>query len=1020
MKAIFVKQLAILFCFLPLFAGEEPKSPNRGQTLVETTEIVERGPHWQTVQKLLPVQDEQGVWSYQTNSYVHLEPGLNYEARQGEWVEAKEIFELLPEGAVARQGQHQVTLPANLNGEQPVVLVQPDGQRLTSRPRSLAYYDTSTGESVLLAELKDCQGFQVTPNQILYPNAFDAVRADLRYTYTKAGFEQDIVLREAPPAPEKYGLNSKTSRLEVWTEFTEAPEPAKISNVLNGGAVAEGRAQVFADEELDFGTMKIGAGRAFRLGADGGRSVPVGKSWIQVKQRTFLLEAVELSDVEAYLNELPAAPDGASVRRKPGQREVVLRQLPRKVSEIKHEQASIRPATKELLVALAQPALVLDYLTLNAGTLAANYVFKGDTTYLLNGAVTASTGTTTFEGGAVLKYAPSAVLTVNTALDWRGSLYRPVVLTAKDDHSVGEKIGVAVLTGTYATTALNLTATTPAHTLKHLRIAFAQTGIALAGGNGHIVGHAQMLNCGVGISAAAGTQYGLQNALFDHVTTCFSGGASVLVEHLTADTGTTLNQGVAALTLKNSLLVNLTSAIGYSGINNVQFTGSGVFQTVQAGAHYLANGSPYRNLGTTLITPVLLAELSKLTTYPPALLPTTISVATTLGPLVQRDTDVPDLGYHYPPLDYVGSNITVNNATLSLVNGVAVAAYGAKLMNLTGTGQLKSSGLPQKLNRLTTLQTVQEQSEALVTVTTSFVLINGSGVDFNFTDVSFMGGPARYLLPNGNTYPSGAFVNSSFRGWSWADYATSSPYPNITFKNNVFERCNFQFGGMATPYYEVNLNWRNNLFRNSTVQLNFDLFAGSFTWTLYDNVFDTVSLTLNRANSSITASHNAYYNTTKLFYVTGTEITLTGPLNWQKGPLGDYYYPTPDGGTSLPSLIDADATVTRTPALLGLYHFTTRIDLQKDSATSTTSDIGFHYVATDTSGNPLDYDGDSLADYLEDTDGSGTHNGGDMSSWSNADSDLDGVGDFQEISSGTDPNTANATLMLLTPQVRLP
>ena len=62
-------------------------------------------------------------------------------------------------------------------------------------------------------------------NQVIYPDAFTDFKADLRYTYTKAGFEQDIILREQPPTPESFGLDPETTRLQVLTEFFNPPQP---------------------------------------------------------------------------------------------------------------------------------------------------------------------------------------------------------------------------------------------------------------------------------------------------------------------------------------------------------------------------------------------------------------------------------------------------------------------------------------------------------------------------------------------------------------------------------------------------------------------------------------------------------------------------------------------------------------------------------------------------------------------------------------------------------------------------
>ena len=104
------------------------------------------------------------------------------------------------------------------------------------------------------------------------------------------------------------------------------------------------------------------------------------------------------------------------------------------------------------------------------------------------------------------------------------------------------------------------------------------------------------------------------------------------------------------------------------------------------GSYYLANGSPYRNAGTTSIDPDLLTLIRQMTTYPPASLASDFTVNTTLYPVVPRDTDTPDLGYHYYALDYQGDSLTVEpGVTLALTNGVMVAVNGN---NVTVNGTL--------------------------------------------------------------------------------------------------------------------------------------------------------------------------------------------------------------------------------------------------------------------------------------------------------------------------------------------
>jgi hypothetical protein len=168
-----------------------------------------------------------GQLTAEVHQYTELATGLHYwDEEAGQWLESVEAFELLPQGyAVARRGQHKVLLAGNINQGGSVDLELPDGSRMLSNPMGLSYFDASSGRNVLLAEVKDCAGVQVAPNMILFPDAFDTLKAALRYTYSLGGFESDVILLEDPGAPELYGLDRAWTTLEVYTEFFEAPEP---------------------------------------------------------------------------------------------------------------------------------------------------------------------------------------------------------------------------------------------------------------------------------------------------------------------------------------------------------------------------------------------------------------------------------------------------------------------------------------------------------------------------------------------------------------------------------------------------------------------------------------------------------------------------------------------------------------------------------------------------------------------------------------------------------------------------
>jgi hypothetical protein len=114
---------------------------------------------------------------------------------------------------------------------------------------------------------------------VLYTNAFRGARADVRLRCSAMGLEQDIVWREQPKLPDDWRVED--ARLEVWTEWFDAPEPKREPQIVNLRESLTNVAPVLAaDERLNFGSMKIVQGRAF-TGDDRQGGVPVAKSWVR-------------------------------------------------------------------------------------------------------------------------------------------------------------------------------------------------------------------------------------------------------------------------------------------------------------------------------------------------------------------------------------------------------------------------------------------------------------------------------------------------------------------------------------------------------------------------------------------------------------------------------------------------------------------------------------------------------------------------------------------------------------------
>src|SRR6266496_2686337 len=195
---------------------------------------VEAGPHhrvWQTV-----TTDQYGRAI--TNSYTEVETCMNFfEPSSGLWQPSESNFEIPNEGyAVARKGQHQLIVSPALNDANGAVdLLTPDGKRFRSTILGINLYDRLTGKSLLLAELTNSVvGELISPNQVLFPRCFDALDADVRVTYEKDAFHQDVIFHQKLDLDRlaAVGFSLKTARLEVWTEFFEAPEPQVTRTVL--------------------------------------------------------------------------------------------------------------------------------------------------------------------------------------------------------------------------------------------------------------------------------------------------------------------------------------------------------------------------------------------------------------------------------------------------------------------------------------------------------------------------------------------------------------------------------------------------------------------------------------------------------------------------------------------------------------------------------------------------------------------------------------------------------------------
>lgn len=289
-----------------------------------------------------------------------------------------EAIELLPEGALARFGPHQVLFPPDTTGL--IELRTPQGQTLRSRVVGLCYWSES-GQSVMLAELKATPGELAGPGTVIYPNAFAGVAADLVYEYSRNSFEQNVILREQLTDIADCGFaEDERVWLAVITAFPDAPEPQRRATPVDlephYRALGLERQEILPDDTLTFGSMRIIEGKSFRVGHPE-RSVPSGKAWQTLRGPEgtpcrFLIESTPYRLLQPHLETLPPRTAAVSPPAPQGLETVLAAVSPPRATESPAAlmaQVSPRPDTT--------PGVVLDYLMVTTPILNVDFGWGG-------------------------------------------------------------------------------------------------------------------------------------------------------------------------------------------------------------------------------------------------------------------------------------------------------------------------------------------------------------------------------------------------------------------------------------------------------------------------------------------------------------------------------------------------------------------------------------------------------------------------------------------------------------------
>jgi hypothetical protein len=375
--------------------------------------------------------------------------------------------------------------------------------------------------------------------------------------------------------------------------------------------------------------------------------------------------------------------------------------------------------------------------------------------------------------------------------------------------------------------------------------------------------------------------------------------------------------------------------------------------TTSKGWAYLAN-SDYRDQGVLTIDSGLAAALKTRTTYPPGV----YNSSTGFPAAIPRDSNTPDLGYHYDPIDCIASY--GSNGGASLINvppGYVVAATSGKAFVINGYA-FGSLGTPTARSWIVRHEMVQE-GDGTVSAPSSRTLLEldgpyGSGVssvDLKFSGLSTMAGGIILKAASKTSFIN--LSNCEVYGGDFKDEVQAEYGRTITLWNSVFCRSTIRFDSQTSGGVKVTA--ASSTFDRCYVSL---YPASANKWHWKDNLF--TSSTVAQNSCAVSGSFNAYHNAggiTRISPTSSSDLILGSHL-FNTGTLGSYYLPT-----SSP-LINAGSV----PAdSLGLYHFTTAAANTREGQSRV--DIGYHYVALNGSSLPWDLDSDSIPDYIEDPNG---------------------------------------------------
>jgi hypothetical protein len=544
-------------------------------------------------------------------------------------------------------------------------------------------------------------------------------------------------------------------------------------------------------------------------------------------------------------------------------------------------------------------------------------------------------GVLTVAPNSVTKFtnSPSAKISFSGPLAVRADFYTDAIFTSQNDNSIGALAPYS--TGSPARTAATyLEDTSDAdNSYSHLRFDFAGTAVSITRGfTGNEFWHCQFLNCGTAVSSAA-ERVNVYNTLFSKCGTALSGWGFFTAQNATFDQCGTLGNGFnESASLVNCILTAVTNIdASYTLDTCLQAaSGAGIYNPVGGGSYYL-NAALQNSASTTNLHPALAADIRQLTTQPPVIISNMVLAGDlNLSPQAQRDTDIPDQGVHYAPIDFAVSAIRTTNAVnVTLAPGTAVAVFRGIRdgwgFNIDHGARLVSTGSATLPCRLFSYNCVQEQPASAWSEPLDFGLVTDSegaetagGFDFRFTQWS---SPASDVFLLYSTTVNADVRDSQFQGGMLVGVTFPVNLTNCVLENVITE---------IDPTVPAGV--RNCTFIRGTFY-SFG-YGGITNYVIKDNIFDHTALINDLGTYGYDGGHNAFVaGCDRLYPTNASDIVLSASPAYQIGPLDNYYIP------QLGSLINGGTWSSTN----GLFHFTTALDQRKE--TNSIVDLGFHAVA---------------------------------------------------------------------------